>query len=127
MGGLLWIIGNAAWMTSELLWHGPSTSDKGTQGIYPWYQGPILGANPEICGRGVWYARLILSLGLCLLLMFYAGSVCRFGKKLPVASSTDNSFREDVNAQSMVPAEPLAWGFITKRVYRLVFIGPWIL
>lgn len=136
---LLWIIGNATWMTSEFLWDSSSCCDKeGKHSIFPWHSGPLAGKQEKAYWTGVMCARALFSLGLITLSAFYTRAAYdwNFGSPTPKPVHTSSSNPQDemdeppsvaVHTTTELDAEPLVWGIITPKVYMVVFIGPWLL
>jgi hypothetical protein len=124
LAAFMWILGNAVWMTSEILWDGSSSYDtKAKMSIIPWRQHPLAGENKEAYSIGVRYGQGIFISALSMLLVFYLTSAMRFRSSASAARTSTNP-QED---SDQVVAEPLVWGLMTPEVYSVVYIGPWLL
>jgi hypothetical protein len=127
---LFWIFGNSLWMTSEFLWDSSSSFDKGGHSIYPWHEGPLVEPNPEAYRAGVKFARCILLTGLVMLLTYYVAAAMGMdnSRSMSGIGRIGSNPQEDLDTHSRSAyTEPLVWGFVTPKVYKTLFIGPWIL
>lgn len=129
---LTWILGNSLWMTSELLWDGSSSYDKKTlHSIFPWHNGPLAGVNEVSYQGGVQAGRALFISGLALLAGFYLyayrSSTQPSSPALSSHRGNNPQDEMDESAEVQEPEPELVWGFVTPKVYVMVFIGPWIL
>mmetsp|Transcript_673 Transcript_673/g.1626 ORF Transcript_673/g.1626 Transcript_673/m.1626 type:complete len:306 (+) Transcript_673:70-987(+) len=113
---LLWLLGNASWLSGELL------HDKATEGPrhFPWHLDPVLGSNERLYKRWIWLARGMFIAALVGLLTTYMGSICAKGQE-----------PESYYPASMMEPTPrvqpaLVFGIFTAEAYEGAFIGPWI-
>lgn len=124
LAALMWISGNAVWMTSEILWDSSSSYDtKAKTSIMPWHQHPLAGENKQAYSIGVRWGQGIFISALSMLLVFYLISAMGFRSSGSAARAPTNS-QED---SDQVDAQPLVWGLMTPEVYAVVYIGPWLL
>lgn len=116
---LLWLVGNACWMSSEFAFEPVGRFDV----RFPWYVGPWahVGSSREDYLYGVFISQMIFASGLFVLGAFYL---------VACASPRDNSsvcLQESPEGSQRDPV----WGplglCLTAEVYELVFIAPWLL
>mmetsp|Transcript_137924 Transcript_137924/g.384644 ORF Transcript_137924/g.384644 Transcript_137924/m.384644 type:complete len:311 (-) Transcript_137924:120-1052(-) len=129
---LLWLIGNAVWMVSELLFE-PSVE---TGHRFPWFQKPMLGVRPDASNSLLHVAEGILAMGLSVLLVLYAWgalTLLQGDRRRPdqpeQKGQTGAQAKLGDAATEQAGADwqpPLVAGLVTVRVYQWVFIGPWL-
>lgn len=131
VAALLWLVGNATWMTSEFLWDASSSYKEAKRPYWPWHSGPLAGSHEQNYQVGVGIAEVFFVAGLLMLALFYIASALGFGSSSPTASSSSGGNPQDEMQEpfSVAPAdvEPLVWGCMTPKVYCMIYIGPWIL
>jgi len=116
---LIWLIANAVWMTSELLWL-PSP-ERGR--YFPWFHGPYAGENEAASDSLLFVAQCILIGGMVMLLAFYGTCIAEFFNH-----QESNPQDQDESPNSVGPnSEPLVFGWITPDVYVISFVGFWML
>jgi len=126
---LVWITGNAIWMSSEILWE--SEVDKAGVSIFPWRSGPLAGEGKQAYQIGVWVARGFFILALLVLSAVYMAAGFEYwssgGRSVESATAGSSNPQDETDVPvEAVPTEPLAWGIMTPQVYLGLFIGPWI-
>lgn len=118
VAAFLWLVGNACWMTCEFLFDfHPFT--------LPWYSGPYAGRQEENYLMGVHVAQGIFSVGLLGLAVCYIYCLVKPADAESGANPQDMAEVEDAAAQP--PQARLAFGVVTREVYMMAFIGPWII
>lgn len=130
LAALMWISGNAVWMTSELLFDTSTCYDPIAKvSIFPWHKGPLAGDNKQAYDAGVMYARGIFISALLMLSVFYLAKLFYFAKLTILKSSqaARSTNPQEDSEESGAPAEELVWGFMERDLYMIVYIGPWLL
>lgn len=128
IAALAWLVGNATWMTAELLFDKKSGMDKAGMPLFPWHSGPLGGVNDMAYDTGVLCAQVLFIAALVSLLCYYV--VCLkgllFGEPSSSQESGGNPQDEDAAAETPIRGDELIFGVVTPTVYAHVFIGPWI-
>lgn len=111
---LFWLIGNAVWMTFELLFY-TGDGDPGRQ--LPWVHEPLVTvpSDKEYYNVGVCVAQAIFLTGVALLSAYY------------IFCCTHTDSTSDPAPDAHDSQQTLVWGRITPEVYQYSFIGPWIM
>merc|ERR1719265_149687 len=76
IAALVWLTGNATWMTAELLFDPKSGKNEAGEPLYPWHSGPLAGENDKAYWTGTHIAQFQFGFGLLLLSGFYASCLC---------------------------------------------------
>lgn len=120
---LLWLAGNATWMTCEFLFEPSRPEEHGRS--FPWYSGPLAGDGSEQSYEiGVHVAQAIFAAGLALLALVYMHEAAKYVRSV----STDHtSALETEPPAASRSGPPLVFGLITPELFQWLFIGPWIL
>jgi len=126
LAALLWILGNAIWMTSELLWDSSSSYDKiAKHSVIPWHAGPLAGTNEQAYTTGVRHTQAVFITALLGLVAFYVVAGTGYISSASAAKTATNP-QED-STETVRQPEPLVWGVVSQEVYLMLYIGPWIL
>mmetsp|Transcript_124578 Transcript_124578/g.346910 ORF Transcript_124578/g.346910 Transcript_124578/m.346910 type:complete len:307 (-) Transcript_124578:86-1006(-) len=127
-----WLTGNTMWMVGELVFE--ASTEPGRQ--FPWFHGPLLGVRPILSTSPLQFAQGIFALGFAVLLVLYAwgaAALWRGSQGLPHQAEPES--RPGVPADSQAAAtgpargirqQLLVGGMVSERVYRWIFIGPWL-
>jgi len=108
---LLWLIGNAVWVTAELLYDHKEF-------MFPWYSGPLLGPDEQRYYLGSRVALGFYLIGLAALAGFYA---------FTLASGARSSVENRGEARNeLPPGREQVFGGLSMELYSRIFIGPWI-
>lgn len=127
LAGLLWILGNTIWMSSEFLWDSSSSYDKiARRSVIPWRPGPLAGVNDQAYNVGVGRAQAVFITALMMLVVSYFVVTFRGYRSSP-SSATPLLNAQEASKQTASDAESLVWGIMTQEVYMMIYIGPWIL
>jgi len=127
VAGLLWIVGNAIWMTSELLWDPETSYDRvSKRSIFPWHDGPLAGQSIPAYTTGLQIAQCVFISALVMQLIFYVVSAIGLRSSESTAGGSTNPQDDDTEENVRQP-EPLVFGCMTQQVYMMIYIGPWIL
>jgi len=127
LAGLLWIVGNTIWMSSEFLWDSSSSYDKiAKHSVIPWRQNPLAGVNDQAYNVGVGRAQAVFITALMMLVVSYFVVTAR-GYRSSSSSATPFLSAQEASKETVREAEPLVWGIMTQEVYMVIYIGPWIL
>lgn len=125
LAGLMWIVGNAIWMTAELLWDTSSSFDPATQtSVIPWHLHPLAGKNDQAYVTAVRCAQSVFCTAILMLLGFYALASRREGSTLRASTNPQEDSDKVVREQNQ---QQLVWGMMTQEVYAMIYIGPWLL
>jgi len=127
LAGLLWIVGNTIWMSSEFLWDPSSSYDKiAKHSVIPWHESPLAGVNEQAYASGLGRAQAVFITALIMLVISYFVVTAR-GYRSSWSSATPIMNAQDNIKETVRQADPLVWGIMTQEVYMIIYIGPWIL